>query len=95
MARWARTNSPRPPRIGLDKAADWWQKSMQTSKHKTFFVVAGYDDDAGQEIQLRKETLQKMLNGQEQSMKDIIEVSASNEVGLAQKMTRVSRFAAD
>ena len=77
-------------RIGLDKAADWWQKSMQTSKHKTYFVVAGYDDDAGQEIQLRKETLQKMLNGQEQELlNNIIEVSANNEVGLAQKITRV------
>ena len=59
-------------------------------KHKTYFVVAGYDDDAGQEIQLRKETLQKMLNGQEQELlNNIIEVSASNEVGLAQKITRV------
>jgi hypothetical protein len=77
-------------RIGLDKAADWWQKSMQTSKHKTYFVVAGYDDDAGREIQLRKETLQKMLNGQEQELlNNIIEVSANNEVGLAQKITRV------
>jgi hypothetical protein len=77
-------------RIGLEKAADWWQKSMQTSKHKTYFVLAGYDDDAGQEIHLRKEALQKMLNGQEpELLNNIFEVSANNEVGLAQKITRV------
>src|SRR5215467_7360518 len=73
-------------RIGLEKAADWWQKSM----HKTYFVVAGYDDDRGQEIQLRKEALHKLLNGQEpELLNNILEVSANNEVGLAQKITRV------
>ena len=77
-------------RTGLEKAADWWQKSMQTSRHKTYFVLAGYDDDAGQEVQLRKEALNKILNGQEQELlNNIIEISASNEVGLAQKITRV------
>jgi hypothetical protein len=77
-------------RIGLEKAADWWQKSMQTSKHKTYFVLAGYDDDAGKEIQLRKETLYKILEGQEQeSLNNIIEITANNEVGLAQKISRV------
>jgi hypothetical protein len=75
-------------RIGLEKAADWWQKSMQTSKHKTCFVLAGYDDDAGKEIRLRKEALDKILEGQE-SLSNIIEVSANNEVGLAQKISRV------
>jgi hypothetical protein len=74
--------------IGLEKAADWWQKSMQTSKHKTYFVLAGYDDDAGKEIRLRKEALDKILEGQE-SLSNIIEVSANNEVGLAQKISRV------
>ncbi|HEX2260564.1 MAG TPA: hypothetical protein VHJ56_02965, partial [Candidatus Binatia bacterium] len=77
-------------RIGLEKAADWWQKSMQTSKHKTYFVLAGYDDDAGQEIHLRKQALHKMLNGQEpELLNNIFEVSANNEVGLAQKITHV------
>jgi hypothetical protein len=75
-------------RIGLEKAADWWQKSMQTSKHKTYFVLAGYDDDAGKEIRLRKEALDKILEGQE-SLSNIIEVSANNEVGLAQKISRI------
>jgi hypothetical protein len=77
-------------RIGLEKAVDWWQKSMQTSKHKTYFVLAGYDDDAGTEIRLRKEALRRILDGQEQEwLSNIIEVSANNEVGLAQKISRV------
>ena len=63
-------------RIGLEKAADWWQKSMQTSKHKTYFVLAGYDDDAGQEIHLRKQALHKMLNGQEPELLNNILKSA-------------------
>jgi hypothetical protein len=75
-------------RIGLEKAADWWQKSMQTSKHKTYFVLAGYDDDARKEIRLRKEALDKILEGKE-SLNNIIEISANNEVGLAQKISRV------
>jgi hypothetical protein len=77
-------------RIGLEKAGDWWQKSMQTSKHKTYFVLAGYDDDAGQEIKLRRAALHKMLDGQEpELLNNIIEISAKNEVGLAQKISRV------
>lgn len=77
-------------RLGLEKAADWWQKSMQTSKHKTYFVLAGYDSDAGEEIELRKQILQQRLNGQEpELLNNIIEVSANNEVGLAQKISRV------
>lgn len=77
-------------RLGLEKAADWWQKSMQTSKHKTYFVLAGYDGDAGEEIELRKQILQQRLNGQEpELLNNIIEVSANNEVGLAQKISRV------
>jgi hypothetical protein len=77
-------------RIGLEKAVDWWQKSMQTSKHKTYFVLAGYDDDAGKEIQLRKEMLYNILAGQgQESLNNIVEISANNEVGLAQKISRV------
>jgi hypothetical protein len=77
-------------RIGLEKAADWWQKSMQTSKHKTYFVVAGYDDDAGEEIRLRKQALEEIVARQEQEpFNNILEISANNEVGLAQKISRV------
>jgi hypothetical protein len=77
-------------RLGLEKAVDWWQKSMLTSKHKTYFVLAGYDDDAGKEIQLRNEALHKILDGQEQELfNNVIELSATNEVGLAQKISRV------
>jgi hypothetical protein len=77
-------------RIGLEKAADWWQKSMQTSKHKTYFLVTGYDDDKGQEIRLRKEALQKTLESEDaESLNNVIEISAKNEVGLAQKISRI------
>ena len=77
-------------RIGLEKAADWWQKSMQTSKHKTYFLVAGYDDDQGQEIRLRKEALRKTLESADpELLNNIIELTANNEVGLAQKISRI------
>ena len=77
-------------RIGLEKAVDWWQKSMQTSKHKTYFVLAGYDGDAGHEIELRKLALRQILHGQEpELLSNLIEITANNEVGLAQKISRV------
>jgi hypothetical protein len=72
----------------LDKALDWWQKSMRTSKHKTFFVLAGYDEDAGQEIQLRKEIVTQTLQ-EEELLSHLVEISATNEVNLAQKLSRV------
>ena len=75
-------------RIALEKALDWWQKSMRTSKHKTFFVVAGYDEDQGQEIKLRKETIAQTLDDEE-LLSHLVEVSATNEAGLAQKLARV------
>ncbi len=75
-------------RVSLDKALDWWQKSMQTSKHKTFMVVAGYDDDAGQEIRLRREIIAQSLQDPD-LLNNLIEVSARNETGLAQKIARL------
>jgi hypothetical protein len=75
-------------RIGLEKALDWWQKSMETSKHKTYFLVAGYDEDTGQEIRLRQEIIAKALAGSE-LLSHVVEVSARNETGLAQKITRM------
>jgi hypothetical protein len=75
-------------RIGLEKALDWWQKSMETSKHKTYFLVAGYDDDAGQEIRLRQEIITKAL-GDSELLSHIVPVSAKNETALAQKITRM------
>jgi len=75
-------------RIGMDKALDWWQKSMRTSKHKTFFVLAGYDEDAGQEIKLRKEIITQKLQDAE-LLDHLVEISAANESGLAQKLSRV------
>lgn len=75
-------------RISLDRALDWWQKSMHTSKHKTYFVLAGYDGDAGQEIKLRREIVEATIFEPE-LLTNIVEVSAGNEVGLAQKISRV------
>lgn len=75
-------------RTGLEKALDWWQKSMHTSKHKTYLVIAGYDDDRGQEIQLRKELAAKALEGSE-LLNNLIEISAKNEEALALKISRV------
>ena len=75
-------------RTSLDKALDWWQKSMQTSKHKTYFVLAGYDLDQGQEIKLRREIVERSIQEPE-LLSNIVEVSANNEVGLAQKIARV------
>jgi hypothetical protein len=75
-------------RTGLEKAVDWWQKSMQTSKHKTYFLVAGYDDDSGQEIRLRRQIIDQALADSE-LLDRVIEVSAKNEMALAQKITRM------
>ena len=75
-------------RTSLDKALDWWQKSMHTSKHKTYFVLAGYDLDYGHEIKLRREIVERSLQEPE-LLDNIVEVSAKNEVGLAQKIARV------
>lgn len=75
-------------RISLERALDWWQKSMQTSKHKTYFVLAGYDIDRGQEIKLRREIVERSLQ-ETDLLSNLVEVSARNEVGLAQKIARV------
>jgi hypothetical protein len=75
-------------RVSLDKALDWWQKSMQTSKHKTYIVLAGYDEDRGQEIRLRREIITQTLQEAE-LLHNLIDVSARNEAGLAQKIARV------
>jgi hypothetical protein len=78
----------RVSRIGLEKALDWWQKSMQSSQHKTYFVLAGYDDDGGKEIHLRKEIIASGLTDTA-LINHIVEISARNEEGLAQKLGRV------
>lgn len=75
-------------RVSLERALDWWQKSMQTSKHKTYFVLAGYDVDQGQELKLRREILTRSIEDPE-LLNNVVEVSAANEVGLAQKIARI------
>jgi hypothetical protein len=75
-------------RICLERALDWWQKSMHTTKHKTYFVLAGYDIDRGEEIKLRRDIIEGSLQEPE-LLSNIIEVSAKNEINLAQKIARV------
>jgi uncharacterized protein YheU (UPF0270 family) len=74
--------------ICMDRALDWWQKSMQTSKHKTYFVIAGYDIDQGQEIKLRRAIVEQTLQEPE-LLANIVEITGKNEVALAQKIARV------
>lgn len=75
-------------RISIERALDWWQKSMQTSKHKTYLVLAGYDIDQGQEIKLRREIVERTIQDPE-LLSHVFEISAKNEIGLAQKIARV------
>ena len=74
--------------MSVEKAVDWWQKSMVTSKHKTYFVLAGYDEDGGQEIQLRRKIVTQALEDSE-LLNNLVEITARNEIGLAQKLARV------
>lgn len=74
--------------ISLEKSLDWWQKSMQTSKHKTFLVLAGYDLDRGQEIALRRDAVLRTVQDAD-LLKNVVEVSAGNEAALAQKISRI------
>ena len=68
--------------ICMDRALDWWQKSMQTSKHKTYFVIAGYDIDQGQEIKLRRAIVEQTLQEPE-LLANIVEITGKNVVALA------------
>jgi hypothetical protein len=61
---------------------------MRTSKHKTYLVLAGYDDDGGAEIRLRRQSLLPVLRDPEMSA-NVVEISAANEGGLAQKIAHM------
>ena len=75
-------------RTCLEKSVDWWQKSMRTSLHKTYLVLAGYDMDRGQEIALRREWVRSLIQDAE-LLSNVVEISAWNESALAQKIARV------
>jgi hypothetical protein len=81
-------NLSQASRLSLEKALDWWQKSMQTSKHKTFFVLAGYDEDSGLELNLRREALSQALQDPE-FLANIVEITGKNEEALAQRITHI------
>jgi hypothetical protein len=73
--------------LALEKALDWWQKSMVTSKHKTYVILAGYDSDP-QEFRLRREIIDRTVRDPE-LLSRIVPISARNETGLAKKIARV------
>jgi hypothetical protein len=71
----------------LERAVDWWQKSMQSTKHKTFFVLASYEEDGGLELQLRKQVLiQSPVD--EEFHNNVLEIRAKDEEALANKIIR-------
>jgi hypothetical protein len=76
---------------GLELALERWQKSMQTARHKTFLVLAGYEDDSGLELRLRKEILLKSPSGTALS-DNVVEITAKDEEELAQRITRTRAF---
>ena len=73
-------------RNAVERAVDWWQKSMQTTKHKTFLVLAGYDDDP-QEMLLRQKLLEAIPEN-DALLSNVMTVSAQNEEALAVKIAR-------
>jgi hypothetical protein len=77
----------RASRLSLEKAIDWWQKSMVTSKHKTYFILAAYDSDP-QELRLRREIIDRTVADPE-LLGRIVSITARNETTLAQKIARV------
>jgi hypothetical protein len=77
----------RASRLSLEKAIDWWQKSMVTSKHKTYFILAAYDSDP-QELRLRREMIDRTVTDPE-LLGRIVPITARNETALAQKIARV------
>ena len=62
---------------------------MQTTKHKTYLVLAGYDSDARAGNQIAPGTRRSTQLQDPELIGNIVEVSASNEVGLTQKISRV------
>ena len=71
----------------VEKALDWRQKSMQTSRHKTFLVLASYEEDSGLELRLRRDILSRSLPDDEFSG-NVIEIRAKDEEDLAHRITR-------
>jgi len=71
----------------MERALERWQRSMQISKPDTFLVLATYDDDLGQELDLRRNLLSSHLTGDEISA-NVITIRARNEEELAIKIAR-------
>jgi hypothetical protein len=74
-------NLSQASRIGFEKAI----------KHKTYFIVAGYTDDGGEELSVRREIINKAAIDPE-LLTNLIAISARNEEALALKISRVRQL---
>jgi hypothetical protein len=72
----------------LERAVQWWRKSMQISKHQTYLILASYDQGSEAELELRRQFLQRELPPDEPLRNNIIVISGRNEDELAQKIVR-------
>ena len=64
---------------------------MQTSKHKTYFILAGYTDDAGQELSVRREIINQATIDPE-LLSNLVEISARNEEALAVRISHMRQL---
>ena len=76
-------------RIGLEKAADWWQKSMQTSSTRPTSCWRDTMTMPGRKFICASKRAQNAQRPRAGVAQQHFEVSANNEVGLAQKITHV------
>lgn len=72
----------------LERAVEWWRKSMQISRHQTYLILASYDQGSEAELELRREYLQRELPPDEPMRDNVIVISGKNDEDLAQKIVR-------
>lgn len=71
----------------LTAALEWWQKSMAIPRQKTVLLLAGYEQDYGLELSLRKEMILRS-HSEGDLVNNFVEIRAKNEEDLAHKITR-------
>jgi hypothetical protein len=74
-------------RDALLQALQYWQRSMQISKPKTFLILASYEDSSELELTLKEEIVAPSITEEEFST-NVITVRAKNEEELATKIAR-------
>lgn len=79
-------------RNALERAVDRWQKSMQISRPQTFLVLASYDENPEQELQLIKDFALRALSDLQSFQNNVIEISAKNDEDLALRITRTKEL---